>query len=126
MGRVFISSSSHDEELARDLARRLRNAGLEPVTFRDHSDRDNWRKKLREKIRTADAVLILVTPEALKSPWMMTELGMAEGMDRVVVPVSAGVKARDLPLPLADFAIVPFDKVDDAIEMLAGKLTPTV
>jgi len=125
MVSVFISSSSQDIELARDLARRLRKAGLEPVTAfpEDFSAGTPWKKSLHKKIRGADAVLFLVTPAALKSAWMMTELGMAEGMGRVILPVSAGVKRSDLPLPMQDYEFAPFDQVDDAIESLSEKLS---
>ena len=55
---------------------------------------------------------------------MMTELGMAEGFERVILPVTAGVKPSDLPAPLQTYQAVPFDQVDDAIQSLCEKLTP--
>jgi isopentenyl diphosphate isomerase/L-lactate dehydrogenase-like FMN-dependent dehydrogenase len=124
IGRVFISHSHRDDELVRDLARRLRNAGLEPiVTFADVPEGADWKHTVREHIRAADAMLILVTPAALSSPWMMTELGLAEGFERPILPVTAGVKPRDLPAPLRSSSVAPFDEADDAISRLSKKLT---
>src|ERR1043165_915924 len=114
-GTVFISHSHQDNELVRDLARRLRDAGLEPsADFADVPIAADWKKTVREQIRTADAMLILVTPAALTSAWMMAELGMAEGFERDILPVTAGLKARELPAPLRTYRVVPFDQVDDA------------
>src|SRR5688572_15204311 len=104
ISRVFISHSSEDKELVRDIARRLREQGLEPF---DPSagipGGQNWKAVLRKALREADAVLFLVTPAALRSSWTMTELGMAEGFDRDIIPVMAGVKPRDLPAPLQSY-----------------------
>src|SRR5437762_1371747 len=92
-GSVFISHSHEDNELVRDLARRLREAGLKPlVEFADLPIGADWKKTVREYIRAADAVLILLTPAALRSAWTMAELGMAEGFERIVLPVTAGLK----------------------------------
>ena len=124
MGKVFISHSHHDNELVRDLSRRLRDAGLKPLA--DYSDipvGTDWKKIVRDQIAAAEAMLILVTPAALSSPWMMAELGMAEGFERVILPVTVGLKARDLPAPLRTYQITPFDEVDSAINMLSEKLT---
>ena len=68
-GSIFISHSHQDNELVRDLARRLREAGLQPlVDFTELPVGADWKKTLREQIRSADAVLILLTPASLKSP----------------------------------------------------------
>ncbi len=124
IGRVFISHSHQEDDLARDLARRLRTAGLEPLPdLTDIPAASDRRKKLRERIREADAILFLVTPAALHSGWMITELGMAEGFDRIIVTVTAGLKPLDLPAPFQTYQAVPFDEADVAIRMLAGQLT---
>src|SRR5262245_2074024 len=123
-GRVFISHSHEDNELVRDLVRRLGDAGLQPfVDFTELPVGPDWKKTVREQIRSADAVLILITPATLKSPWMMTELGMAEGFERIIVPVTAGLKSRDLPAPLQTYQVAPFDQVDGAIRVLSERLT---
>jgi hypothetical protein len=83
----------------------------------------DWKKTVRAHIREADAVLILATPAALGSSWMMAELGMAEGFERVILPVTAGLKPRDLPAPLRTYQVTPFDEVDRAINLLSEKLT---
>lgn len=121
-GRVFISHSHKDDELVRDLARRLCRAGLEPlVDWTDLPIGRDWRKTVRAQIRSAEAMLILMTPAALSSAWMMAELGMAEGFELSVLPVTAGLKPQDLPAPLQSYHAVPFDEVDAAIHRLSER-----
>ena len=123
-GSVFISHSHQDNELVRDLVRRLRAAGLKPfVDLADLPVGADWKKTVREQIHAADAMLILVTPAALKSAWMMTELGMAEGFERIVLPVTAGLKPCDLPGPLQTYQVAPFDEVDGVINLLCERWT---
>jgi nucleoside 2-deoxyribosyltransferase len=122
-GCVFVSHSGQDDELVRDIARRLRDAGLKPcVDFETVSAAAARRKVLRERLREADAVLILLTPTTLRSSWTMTELGMAEALDRLILPVIAGLKQRDLPAPLQSYHAVPFDQLDEAISELSERL----
>jgi hypothetical protein len=123
--RVFISHSHQDDELVRDLVRRLLGARLEPVVdLAGLPFNTDWKATVREQIRSAEAMLILVTPAALNSGWIMRELGMAEGLELLVVPVTAGVKPRDLRAPLQDYQVTPFDEADGAIKMLSKRLTP--
>lgn len=123
-GCVFVSHSGQDNELVRDIARRLREAGLKPfVDFEAVAAVTARKKILRERLREADAVVILVTPAILlRSSWTMTELGMAEAFDRIILPVMAGLKPRDLPAPLQSYHAVPFDHLDEAISELSERL----
>jgi hypothetical protein len=124
MKRVFISYSHHeqDRDLVRDLARHLRAAGFESWDDTDLPAGSDRKKVIGKRIRTADAFLLLLTPAALKSGWPMAELGITEGMERVIVPVSAGVTPAEVPAPLRDYEVAPFDRVDDAIKTLSEKL----
>ncbi len=122
--RVFISHSHRDDELVRDLARRLHGAGLIPVVdWTALPVGKDWKKTVREQIRGADAMLILVTPAIQSSAWMMAELGMAEGFERIILPVTVGLKPSDLPAPLQTYHTAPFDEVGAAINRLSKKLT---
>lgn len=122
--RIFISHGTKDNELVRDIARRLRQAGFEPdVVSGEVAVGGNLKSAVRQGIRDADTVLLLLTPESLASDWTMTELGFAEGFDRRVIPVTVGVAKRDLPAPLRTYKTVPFDRLDQAISQLSETLS---
>jgi len=60
-GRVFISHSHQDDELVRDLARRLREAGLEPfVDFVVRAGEGVEKDCTRANPHSGRAILILV------------------------------------------------------------------
>ena len=120
---IFISHSHKDKELVRDIARRLRTAGLEAIIdIDDLPTSEDWKKHLLMRLRNADAVMVLVTPAALESPWLVVEVGMADGFDKVIVPVTVGVDLQRLPAPWQSYQAVPFDELDRAIKELGEKL----
>ncbi len=124
MPRVFISHSQQDNELVRDITRRLRTAGFEACMDSDEvASVADTARELRKELRAAQVLLLLVTPASLNSPWAMRELGMAEALGKVVIPITAGVSQRDLPVPLKSYRAIPFDKLDAAIKKLSAELS---
>ncbi len=120
--RVFISHSHQDNELVRDIARRLRDAGFETfVDFEPIASGEEFRRQVRERLSQSSVILILLTPASLRSPWIMTELGMAEALGRQVLPVTVGISNRNLPEPLKAVKTVPFDRLDQAIRKLSAQ-----
>ena len=73
MARVFISHASDDTERAGQLHRWLVAEGHEVFLDRDLRDGilvgDDWRERLHERLRWADAVVCVVTSTAVNSPW---------------------------------------------------------
>jgi hypothetical protein len=125
MTRIFISHTSKDRELVREIERRLRAAGLETffVDVDDIAAGMEWKKVLLEiRLRQADAVLALVTPAALGSPWTVTELGIAEGLDKPIVLVTAGLEPQGIPAPLVSYPRFPFDELDGALGKIVREL----
>ncbi len=120
--RVYLSHSPLDRELARDMERRLRSAGMKPVPHVEVPVPEDRLDALRERISTADAVLMLVTPAGIDYPWLMTELGIADAFRKLVVPVTAGLRQEELPGPLQSHEVVPYDRLDEAIAGLPRRI----
>jgi hypothetical protein len=96
MKRVFLSYSHSDRESARELAETLRPAGisLEP----DFAiSGQQMVEQLKESLRSASAVIILVSERSLKSQWVQFELGVALGVDKPIIPVIIGEEELVLP-----------------------------
>jgi hypothetical protein len=122
--KVFVSSSRKDAKLTHRLAHLLRAADFD--VFLDSFDlppSETWQEALREHLHGADAVVLLVTPAALDSPWMMRELGMAEAFDKPVIPVVVGLEARRLPEPLQSYQTVSIDQLPKAVSELMMRET---
>src|SRR5687767_12336219 len=88
MPHFFISYSHHDHEFAQDLKHRLRTTGMEPWADADSiSPGNNWRDSIDEAIRTAAALVLVMTPEAKASEYVTYEWGFAIGHRVPVVPL---------------------------------------
>ncbi len=98
--RVYISHSTKDSELAKDLARRLEEVGVETSTFIDISEASEsaskWRHMMRMFVRSSDEVIVLLTDNSANSSWVRYEMGLADSMDKRLTPVvvNDGVEQR--------------------------------
>ncbi len=107
--KVFISHATKDEALARRLVQVI-EAGIEikPSQIRCTSVEGyklqtgvTTSKHLRKDLRESQVVLGLVTPNSLKSNYVLFELGAAWGLKKPTFPLLArGAKADNLPGPL--------------------------
>jgi hypothetical protein len=124
-GRVFLSHSHSvaDKELYRHVARRLQDAGLEPVLLKGKAaPGERLLKSVRQAIHQSQEVLFLMTPAALQNKWPLVELGAAEALQKRVLVVLVGLSRKQLPVPFHDYEPVPFDQLEEAIEKMAQRL----
>lgn len=124
--RVYISHGPRDKDLARDMARRVRLAGFQPIVEVESVPRPERRRALRERVRSCNAVLMLVTPSAVETGEIIWDLGLAEALDKVVVPITVGLEAHQLPEPLQTYQALPYDRLDEAIAGLSDRLANSV
>src|SRR5262245_53243814 len=120
--QVYISHSPREQELARDMARRLQAAGMQPLLDLDPRPSGTGKRALRARVQAADAVLMLVTPAAVESGGIIWDLGLAEGLGKVVVPITVGLDKGQLPEPLQTYDALPYDRLDEAIAGLTERL----
>lgn len=88
---AFISYADGDRDFADQLLRALNDEGHErAITFwSDHDLKlgENWDDLLRDALRRADVLIAIMTPAALDSAWVMSELGAAHAAKKPVIPV---------------------------------------
>jgi hypothetical protein len=95
--KVFISHSSIDTWVARQLARYIEDLGAS--TFLDEADIeyvDDFEERILEAIKTSQELLVLLTPWALKRPYIWLEIGAIWGLGRRVIGVLHGVSPSEL------------------------------
>jgi TIR domain len=92
MANLFFSYSSRDRPLAQQLAARLSQLG-----HRISIDTDSlvpgveWRRELLDKLLLSDGVVVLLTPNALGSPFVLSEIGSARASSKLfLIPVVVG------------------------------------
>jgi hypothetical protein len=101
---IFISYSQKDGEIAASLASRFDDAGLR-CFLADKSilAASEWDTVLREAIRNADRILVLLTPRSKDSLWVAAEIGAAWVLGKALIPALMFVEPEDLLEPVRKY-----------------------
>ncbi|MEO1672474.1 MAG: toll/interleukin-1 receptor domain-containing protein [Cyanobacteria bacterium J06631_2] len=138
MTRIFISHSHSDEAIAFKLfnfllaALRIEEEAIlctsnpdQGLSYSSHSITD----QLKNRLKTSEAILILITSDSLHSAWIPFEAGSFWTTDKPIIPIlGPGLSQNDLPGPLRSFLSIAIatpdfsDKLNSAINQLANKL----
>ena len=92
--KVYLSHAHSDERLAERVSRILEDAGLQIWdATREIMPGDNWAATLGNALQESQAMVVLVTPDAMRSKWVRWEIEYALGQIRFrerLIPVVAG------------------------------------
>lgn len=113
--RVFLSYHHKDAKKAETLRKSLESEGFQVWDPSAHLlPGEDWNKAVSEALRSAQAMIVLLSPDAVDSPWMRREIGYALGERRF--------EGRLIPV-----VVRPVDKIPWILEKLPVlKLTPDV
>jgi hypothetical protein len=90
--KIFISHSFADQDLANQVAKALKASGFQVWEESEVLPGDNWGEKLGQALADAEAMIVLLTPDSLRSPHVGYEISYALGKKDYkgrVVPVLA-------------------------------------
>jgi hypothetical protein len=89
--KIFLSYSDVDEDFARELSGHLSRAGNEVLDpAQNLIGGQNWHLEIGRALDESDAFVVLVSPEAARSPWQRHEIDYALTQQRFegrLVPV---------------------------------------
>ncbi|MCC6580241.1 MAG: toll/interleukin-1 receptor domain-containing protein [Phycisphaeraceae bacterium] len=88
--KVFLSYSNEDSQFAGKLAAALERHGLRVWRAESMLPGDNWADEVSRALRSSDAMVVLISPASMKSPWVLKEIEFALGSPRFshrLVPV---------------------------------------
>lgn len=97
MAKVFVSHSSQDLWIARQIASEIQNLGAQ--TFLDVADiahGDDFEEEILKAEPGCSELLVLLTPWSLKRPWIWLEIGFFRHSRKRIVCVLHGVSAREV------------------------------
>jgi hypothetical protein len=98
--KVFISHAHTDEPLVKKVAAVLEDIGLEVWDdTREIMPGDNWADKVAQALQESEAMVVLLTPDALRSSWVRRDIEYAlgeQGYRKRVIPVLVG-DPKDFP-----------------------------
>jgi len=83
---VFISHSSEDTWVARQIAREVAKCGARPFLDADNVDIGaEFEEEIRDSLNEADELVVLFTPWALDRPYIWMEIGGAWLIRRIPI-----------------------------------------
>lgn len=102
--KLFISHADADSAAALRLAAALKHAGLDPWVAEDELyPGDNWAEVIGRGLAEAEAMVVLLSAESLRSSWVRNEIAYALGEERF--------KDRLLPLVIGSHEELPSELV---------------
>jgi tetratricopeptide (TPR) repeat protein len=129
--RIFISHAHADAALVSAFKELLERIFGRTTVAIDYSSDESpgggiqagtpWLEWILDKVRTADIVVVVLTPESLNRPWLMWESGAATGIalasqrSEAVMPLLFRVNREDVTSPLSHLQAVQGD-TDKGVE----------
>lgn len=88
MSHVFVSYSTRNSEYAYKLADKLWTQGFDVwIDNAELRSSDNWWESIVLALRSCNAVIVIMTPEAKQSKWVQREVTLADNWNKPTFPV---------------------------------------
>ena len=122
--KVFISHAYTDEPFVRKVAAGLEKVGLEVWdATREILPGDNWAAKVARALEESEAMVVLFTPDALRSNWVSWEIQYALGeqsyrnrLISVIVGDPEELPKEDIPWILRRLQMIDMSEYDEEEE----------
>ena len=116
---VFLSYSQKDSGVATELYNALQEKGLS-CFFAEMSlgGGDVWEPKIRDGLKEATVVVLLLTPNSVSSAWVMCEAGASWALEKRLIPATMYVDAEKLPEPIKKNQALPIDTIKNRKELV--------
>lgn len=118
--RIFISHASSDREWVRTFAEALMDQGAE-VWLDELQLRPGERveQAMEQGFRDSDVIAFVITPDNVRGPNLLFELGAAVGLGKRAVAILArDVPTAELPSPLRDRCSLPRESPEETARKL--------
>lgn len=128
---VFISHSSRDTWIARQIAREVSSCGATP--FLDEADvevGEDFEENILAFLEQADELLVLLTPWALDRPYVWAEIGAAWGRRIPIIGILHGMTPTELqtrpgiPVFLKKRDLLDINNIDTYFQQLRARVSP--
>jgi TIR domain len=121
--KVFISHSSVDQWIASQIARDIESAGIEVfLDVKDLDTGDDFDEQIRTNLIQSDEMLLLISPAALRSFWVMMEFGAARALGMRPALILVGVSPNELPDPINRHLARDLNQIDRYYDELRRRL----
>jgi hypothetical protein len=123
--RVFLSHSSRDEALVEPIRAQASAIEVDVYLHELHPEPGaTLSAKISEAIKSSDALIVLITPNTVVSPYVNQEIGYALGQSLPIIPlVTPGVAGEQLAmLEGVEYVVFDPDRPHEALTHLTARL----
>lgn len=118
---VFVSYASPDQDEVNVLYEAVKKAGGKAfLSSKLLSPGDDFAETIRNQLISSRELWLLVTPNSLKSEWVLTEWGAAWLAGKRIVPIIHRCRPEDLPDRLKRLHYIDFDAYPELISRTFG------
>lgn len=114
--KVFISHTQTDRRLARKVASGLKASGFDVWDDTRILPGQNWAEEIAQALRECEAMVVLLTPDALASRFVQSEISYALGQ--------ASYGHRVIPVFVGSPDQIPEDRIPWILRRLKGIVLP--
>ena len=121
MADVFISYSQRSVEPTKALAEHLKTRGLEVWWDASLTSGQRFDDVIRKELETADAAIVIWTPESIKSQYVKIEAGIAYAWEKLITVRTADLPFGDIPGPFRSLhtdVVTDVDRIMIALEAM--------
>jgi hypothetical protein len=115
---VFISYSRQDREEASALAKVLQSQGIEVWWDNDLSPGDRFDHVLEQRIRAAEAVVVIWSDGSCISHWVLSEARLARDLNKLIPVHLPGFNLRRIPFHLNDIHSIDLNQTGTLVQAL--------
>jgi TIR domain-containing protein len=120
---VFISYSHHDDDVARDIERRLKRKRIHCFLDRRMDAGEHFEGEIKDKLKFCKEVFALISHNSLKTEWVLVECGAAWALGKHISPILIGCGAELLPSVLKPLQAKDYSKIREIIDACYKRLS---
>ena len=117
--KVYISHAHTDDSFVSKVEAGLEKVGLEVWNAnREVLPGDNWVDKIAQALKESEAMVVLVTPDALRSNWVRWEIEYAlgeRGYRKRLIPVLVRKPEGDIPWILRRLPMIDMEEFTEEV-----------
>lgn len=121
---VFISHSTKDRWIAKQIARLLEAAG-DIKTFLDERDikfGDSIPESIRTNIQQCNEFIVLLTKNSLNRPWVLIEISAAWGHGKRIIAIVDKVAPEEMPEIMLPYKAVDLNDFEEYIRQVVERV----
>jgi hypothetical protein len=121
---VFVSHSTKDRWIARQIARLMEGVGYGVRAFLDERDiqvGDSIPESIRQNIQDCNEFLVLLTKNSIDRPWVLIEISAAWGHNKRIIAIIDKVTPEEMPDIILPYKAVDLNDLDEYIKQLSDR-----